>query len=81
MKTVFFAASAALSLGIGSAYADGGGQAQTMFTMIQDPQSKAAATAQPAAAQNADEVTRNYLTRSHRSTSMFPANQNEGGNN
>ena len=79
MKTVFFAASAALSLGIGSAYADGGGQAQTTFTRIQDQQLKA--PAQPAAAQNADEVTRNYLTRSHRNTSMFPANQNEGGNN
>ena len=81
MKTVFLAASAALSLGIGSAYADGGGQAQTTFTMIQDQQLKAGAPARPAAAQNAHEVTRNYVTRSDRSTWMFPANQNEGGNN
>jgi hypothetical protein len=81
MKTMFLAASAALSLGIGSAYADGGGQAPTRFTMIQDQQQKAAAPARPAAPQNADTVTHDYVTRSHsEGTWLFPANQYEGNN-
>ena len=35
MKTLLLAAAAALSLGVGSAYADGGGQGPTLFTMIE----------------------------------------------
>ena len=36
MRTMLFAALAALSLGAASAHADGGGFATTRFTMIQD---------------------------------------------
>ena len=78
MKTMLLAA-AALSLGIGSAYADGGGQATTLFTIMEAQQRAAPANVVPA--QKADEVTHNYVTRSSQGTWLFPANPNEGNNN
>jgi hypothetical protein len=79
MKTMFLAASAALSLGIGSAYADGGGQAPTLFTIIQGQQQAARTHAIPA--ENTT-VVRSYGTRSQtEGTWLFPANQNEGSGN
>lgn len=78
MKTMLLASAAALSLGVASAYADGGGQATTRFTIIQ-AQQQPAAPAQAVPAQNA-EVAHDYVTRSNKGTWLFPVNQNEGSN-
>jgi hypothetical protein len=77
MRTMFLAAAAALSLGVGSAHADGGGQATTMFTMMQDQQQKVAPS--PAmATQNGGAAVQTYVTRTHQGTWLFPPAQ--GGN-
>jgi hypothetical protein len=83
MKTMFLAAAAALSLGIGSAYADGeGGQvANTFFTSLpgvvaQLPVQNAPAVA---TAQNGQAV-RTYVTQSSHGTWLFPPHQGGGQN-
>ena len=76
MKTMLLGSAVALSFAVGPAYADGGGQATTFFTMVQDQKPAAPGVAVPV--QKADEVTHSYLTRSNRGTWLFaPA---EGGN-
>ena len=80
MKITLLAAVAALSLGVGAAYADGGGQAQTMFTMMQAGQQPKAIPSGAAAAQDGAAV-HTYVARSNQGTWLFPANQSEGGNN
>jgi len=82
MKTMFLAAAAALSLGIGSAYADGGDLTpDTRFTELQGVIAQAPAQNVPsiAAAQNG-QATGTYVTQSSRGTWLFQANQNQGGN-
>jgi hypothetical protein len=82
MKTMFLAAAAALSLGIGSAYADGGDLVpDTRFTELQGVIAQAPAQNVPsiAAAQNGP-VTRAFVTQSSRGTWLNQANQNQGSN-
>jgi hypothetical protein len=79
MKTMLLGSAVALSFAVGPAYADGGGQATTFFTMVQDQ--KPAAPAHVVPARSADEATHNYVTRSNQGTWLFPANSGEGGNN
>jgi hypothetical protein len=82
MKTMFLAAAAALSLGIGSAYADGGDLTpDTRFTELQGVIAHAPVqnVASIAAAQTG-QATRTYVTQSSRGTWLFQANQNQGAN-
>ena len=78
MKTMLLAAAAALSLGVGAAYADGGGQATTRFTMMEAAQQKPAPS-HAAATQDGGAPVHAYVSRSQNSgTWLFaPA---EGGN-
>jgi len=83
MKTMIIAAATALSLGIGSAYADseGGQIANTQFTdtpgfLAHAPVQNAPAVA---TAQNGLAV-RAYVANSSRGTWLFAPNQNGGGN-
>ena len=70
MKTLLLAAAAALSLGVGSAYADGGGQGPTLFTMIE---------AQLAAkAQGRDLVRTTPTSGASAATLVYSAPQNHG---
>jgi hypothetical protein len=84
MKMLFFAAAAALSLGIGSAYAgDGEGPAGgyvypgSIYAGVQTPLQK---TPMAVTARNG-QTTHVYVTRSNQGTWLFPPNQNQGGNN
>ena len=82
MKTMIFAAAAALSLGIGSAYADseGGQYANTQFTpgfVAQAPVQNAPAVA---TAQNGQAV-RTYVTQSSHGTWLYGPNQTGDGAN
>ena len=80
MKTMFLAAAAALSLGIGSAYASEGGQvANTFFTSLPGVIAQAPAQNAPAVAtaQNG-QAARAYVTQSSHGTWLFPPHQ--GGN-
>jgi hypothetical protein len=83
MKTMLLAAAAALSLGIGSAYADSeGGQFPiTQFTEIPGVLAQAPAQNAPAVAtaQNG-QVVRAYVTRSSQGTWLFPPHQGGGQN-
>jgi hypothetical protein len=81
MKTLFLAAAAVLSLGIGSAYADGGGTGPTMFTMIEAQlQTKPAAPAR--ATRTGGPATYVYSTMPQRQgTWLFAPTQNDGGAN
>ena len=82
MKTMFLAAAAALSLGIGSAYADseGGQIANTQFTEIPGFLAQAPAQNAPAVAtaQNGHAV-QTYATQSSHGTWLF-APHDGGGN-
>jgi hypothetical protein len=82
MKTMIFAAAAAFSLGIGSAYAgeNDGTIANTQFTSIpgvvaQAPVQNAPAIATAQSGQAGHQV---YVTRSNQGTWLFPPNS--GGN-
>ena len=83
MKTMIIAAAAALSLGIGSAYADseGGQVANTQFTELAGAVSQAPVQNAPAVAtaQNGQAV-RAYVANSSRGTWLFAPNENGGGN-
>ena len=83
MKTMILAAAAALSLGVGSAYAgDGEGPvANTRFTEIpgvvaqaQVPNAPAVATAQNGQAMHT------FVTQSNHGTWLFAPNANQGSN-
>ena len=78
MKTMLLAAAAALTLGVGAAYADGGDGPQTNFyTLHQGAQAQhapAAVTAQSGQAMHA------YVTQSNRGTWLFAPNGNAGSN-
>jgi hypothetical protein len=81
MKTTLLAAAAALSVGVGSAYADGGvPPANTMFTQFPGVLTTAP-RASPVAPMANGPGTQNYLTRTDRGTWLFPPNPNQGGNN
>jgi hypothetical protein len=82
MKTMFLAAAAAFSIGIGSAYAgEGEGTiANTQFTSIPGVVAQPPAQVAPAVAtaQNG-QVVQAYVTQSGRGTWPFPPNQNGNG--
>ena len=81
MKTMLLAASAALTLGIGSAYADstGGTIPNTFFNQLPGVAEKAPAQTVPAsaAAQGGPHA---YVTQSGRGTWLFPPNDGGGTN-
>jgi hypothetical protein len=81
MKITLLAAAAALSLGVGSAYADGGvPPGNTMFTQF--PGVLATTPRASAVAPMANgSVTQNYVTRTDHGTWLFPPNATQGGNN
>jgi hypothetical protein len=81
VKVILIAGAAALSLGVSSAYADGGvPPANTTFTQF--PGVLATTPRASVAAPMADgPVTQNYVTRADRGTWLFTPNQNQGGNN
>jgi hypothetical protein len=86
MKTMLLAAAAALSLGIGSAYAgDGEGPAGGyVFPGYIIPGSVYAGAQTPSVAttQNGQARTHVYVTHSQsQGTWLFPPNPNQGGNN
>jgi hypothetical protein len=84
MKTMLLAAAAALSLGIGSAYADseGGQYATTQFTSIPGFLAQAPVQNAPAVAtaQNGQAV-RAYATQSSHGTWLYAPNQTGDGAN
>jgi hypothetical protein len=83
MKTMFLAAAAALSLGVGAAYAgDGEGpQANTLFTSLPGVIAQAPVQNAPAVAtaQNGQAV-HTYATQSNHGTWLFAPNGNQGAN-
>jgi hypothetical protein len=80
MKTMLLAAAAALSLGIGSAYADGGDGPQTNFyTLPNAAQAPAQNAPADATAQNGQAI-HTYVTQSSHGTWLFPPNGNQGAN-
>ena len=94
MKTMLLAAAAALSLGVGSAYADGGDGtiANTQFTELPGVVAQAQVPNAPVYAQNRPAQTQEaqngqgahgygiYSTQSSHGTWLFPPNANQGGN-
>jgi hypothetical protein len=82
MKTMIIAAAAALSLGVGSAYADseGGQVANTQFTALPGVVSQAPVQNAPAiaTAQNGQAV-HAYVSNSSRGTWLFQPSQNGDG--
>ena len=85
MKTMFLAAAAVLSLGVGSAYAgDGEGPAGGyVYPGYIIPGSVYAGAQTPSvAARNGQAQTHAYVTRSQsQGMWLFPPNPNQGGNN
>jgi hypothetical protein len=83
MKTTIFAAVAALSLGIGSAYAETGGTIpNTFFTQLPGVTAKTPAQNVPAAATTQDgRAVDAYVTQSSRGTWLFAPSQNGDGTN
>ncbi len=91
MKTMLLAAAAALSLGVGSAYADGGDGAiaNTFFTELPGVVAQAqvpnapvyaqSGQAQSQQAQNGQAV-QTYVTQSSHGTWLFAPNGNSGAN-
>jgi hypothetical protein len=83
MKTMFLAAAAALSLGVGSAYADsvGGQVPNNWFTMQPGFLSKPAVQQAPSAMAANGPVTRAFVTGSNRTTALFghDGNASSGG--
>lgn len=81
MKTLLLAAAAALSLGVGSAYADGGGQGPTLFTMIEAQlAAKAQGTAPVRTTSVGGAATYVYSAPQNQGTWLF-APQDGGGTN
>jgi len=83
MMTVPLAAMAALSLGMSSAYADGGGQGPTLFTMIEAQlAAKAQGTPPTRVPPASGAVTYFYSTRPHsQGTWLFVPGDGGGANN
>ena len=80
MKTTLLAAAAALSLGVGSAYADGGvPPANTMFTQFSGVLAQAPHAAAVALTSN-EPVVQGYVTQSSHGTWLFEPNGNQGAN-
>jgi len=83
MKTMFLAAAAALSLGVGAAYAgDGEGpHANTLFNSLPGVVAQAPVQNAPAVAtaQNVQSV-HSYATQSSHGTWLFAPNGNQGAN-
>jgi hypothetical protein len=84
MKILLFATAAALSLGIGSAYAgDGEGPSGgyiypgSIYAGVQVPLQKAP----PVATAQNDRTMHVYVSRSNQGTWLFPPNQTQGGSN
>jgi hypothetical protein len=81
MKTMLLAAAAAFSLGVGSAYADGGDgpAANTQFTELPGVIAQAPMQNAPvvATAQNGEAI-HTYVTNSNHGTWLFAPNQNQG---
>ena len=84
MKTMFLAAAAGLSLGVGSAYADseGGQIANTQFTelpgvIVQAP----VQNAPPVATAQSGQAVHAYVSNSSRGTGLFQPDSNDGGGN
>jgi hypothetical protein len=89
MKTMLLAAAAALSLGVGSAYAnEGGPEANTFFTELPGVVAQAQVPNAPVYAQNrqATQQAQNgqgvhaYVTQSSHGTWLFAPNANQGAN-
>ena len=82
MKTMLLAAAAALSLGIGSAYADseGGQIANTQFTEIPGFLAQAPAQNAPAVATAQNGRVQTYATQSSHGTWLFPPHDGGGAN-
>src|SRR5207248_1641639 len=83
MRTMLLAAAAALSVGVGSAYAgEGNDIPNTFFTQLPGVIAQAPAQNVPsvATAQNGQAV-HTYVTNSQRGTWLFPPNETGGGNN
>ncbi len=79
MKTMFLAAAAALSLGVGSAYADGDDLIpDTRFTEILGVLAQPSVQ-RPALVQNSQAI-HTYVTRSNNGTWLFAPDQNGGSN-
>jgi hypothetical protein len=85
MKTMLLAAAAALSLGVGSAYADseGGTIPNSWFTELPGvaPSLPVQQVPSAVAANQNGAVTHVYVTGSNRTTSLFPPNGGSGGGN
>jgi hypothetical protein len=81
MKTMIIAAAAALSLGVGSAYADseGGQVANTQFTELPGVVSQAPVQNAPAIAKQNGQAVHAYVANSSRGTWLFQPNQNGDG--
>jgi hypothetical protein len=81
MRTMLLAAAAALSVGMGSAYADQGDgtQANTLFTELPGVVAQAPVTQAPsvATAQNGQAV-QTWVTQSSHGTWLFPPSQDSG---
>jgi hypothetical protein len=78
MKTMLLAAAAALSLVVGSAYANESGS-QSGGYVYPDYQFPSQNVPSGAAAQNG-QATHTYVTQSSHGTWLFQANQNQGSN-
>ena len=82
MKTLLLAAAAALSLGVGSAYADGGGQGPTLFTMIEAQlAAKAQGTVPARTTPNGGAATYVYSAPQNQGIWLFSPQDGGGANN
>src|SRR5438105_12454729 len=84
MKTMLLAATAALTLSAGAAYADGGDgpAANTFFTELPGVVAQAPVQNAPAVATARNgQAVHAYVANSNRGAWLFPPNQNGGGNN
>jgi hypothetical protein len=85
MKTLFLATAAALSLGVGSAYADGGDLVpNTRFTELPGVIAQAQVPSAPSAvaAAQGGQATQTFVAGSRsQGTWLFPPNQLGGGSN
>lgn len=83
MRTMLLAAAAALSLGVGSAYAEseGGPHGNTQFTQLPGFLAQAPAQNAPAAtAQNGQAPVSTYAAQSNHGTWLFPPRDGGGAN-
>ena len=82
MKTLLLTAAAVLSLGVGSAYADGGGQGPTLFTIIEAQlAAKAQGTSPVRATPNGGAATYVYSAPQNQGTWLFAPHDGGGANN